>query len=146
MTASPNQFTPRTRMRSAAAWGGIGSISSTKTDLADALVEVPRPGQDFDLHPHEIDGEIAPVDPREANGVFLGGDNHLGLLLLASINGVQNLLLGEAMMVGETLAVNQLGALPGQAFFETFRLRDAAEGSDPSPLNQREFMAFAGEN
>ena len=65
---------------------------------------------------------------------------------LAAIDGVENFLLGEAMVVGETFRVNQFAAEFDEALLETFRLGDAAQRRDFFPLQQFQALPFAGEN
>src|SRR5687768_7771741 len=76
-----------------------------KADLPHAVVEVARAAQDFDFNAHEKNRQVAPIDFRKAHGVLLRGENHFRLALLAAIDGVQNLLLSEAMMIGEALGI-----------------------------------------
>ena len=65
-------------------------------------------------------------------GDFLGT-----ALYTADVNGdgVQDLLLSEAMMVGKTFRIDQLCALGDEAFLETFRLSDAAQRRDFAPFD-----------
>ena len=48
-----------------------------------------------------MDREVAPVKFREADGVLLGGDDEFRLPFFAAVDDVENLLLGEAVVVGE---------------------------------------------
>ena len=74
-------------------------MTSAKTDLAHALVEVPGALEDLDFDPHEVDGEVAPVDFRKADGVLLSGNDGFGLAFLAAVDGVDDFLLGETVMI-----------------------------------------------
>src|SRR5260221_9294213 len=71
-----------------------GIHSSTKTNLTHTIVEVLGTRHDLNFHSHEINRQIAPVNFREADGVLLRGDDGGGLTFLASIDSVQDLLLG----------------------------------------------------
>src|SRR5438552_10186103 len=85
--------------------------------------------QDFNFHPHEEDGQIAPINFRKSDGVLLGGDDGSGLALLAAVDHVEDFLLRETVVVGKTLGIDQFSSLTHQAFFETLRLGDAAQRS-----------------
>jgi hypothetical protein len=74
---------------------------SAKTNFAHTIIKVPGAAQDFDFHAHEINGQIAAVQLGEADGVFLGGDDDMGLAFYAAIDGVEDFLLGEAVVIGE---------------------------------------------
>jgi len=74
---------------------------SSETDFADAILEVVCAADDFDFDAHEIDRQVSPVNFGEAHGVLLRGDDDLGLALFAAVDGVQDFLLREAVMVGE---------------------------------------------
>src|SRR5262245_8223650 len=119
---------------------------STKADLADAVMEVLCSAQDFDLHPHEIDGQIPPIDLWKAHRVLLGGDDGCGLAFLASVDHVQDFLLSETMMIGEALGVNQFRALCDQAFLEALRLGNAAQGSHLAALQKLQTELIACKN
>jgi len=75
----------------------------------------------FDFHPHEINGQIAPVNFGETDGVLLGGDNDLGLALFAAVDDVEDFLLGETVVIGEPLGIDQFGAQLEEALLEAFR-------------------------
>src|SRR5579862_9436205 len=104
--------------------------TSSETDFADAVLEVVGAADDFDFDAHEENREIASVDFREAHGILLSGDNHLGLAFLAAIDHVEDFLLREPVMVGEALGINEFGAAIDQIVLEAFRLRDSAQGRD----------------
>ena len=78
----------------------------TKTDFLDAVVKVLGAAEDFDFDAHEVNGQIAPVDFREAHGVFLCGDDGVRLALFAAVDDVEHFLLAEAVMVGKALGIN----------------------------------------
>jgi hypothetical protein len=103
---------------------------STEADLVDAVMEVLGPGDDLDLDPHEIDGEIASIELGKADRILLGGDEDFRHSLFRTIDGVEQFLLGKAVMIREPLGVDQLAAKLPQALLEAFRLGDAAEGGD----------------
>src|SRR5262245_32231146 len=75
----------------------------TETDLLDAVVKIFGAAQDFDLDPHEIDGQIASVELGKPDGVLLRGDNGVRLAFFAAVDHVQYLLLAEPVMIGEAL-------------------------------------------
>ena len=74
---------------------------SLEADAPDRVVEALRSGNDLDLDPHEIDRQIPPVDLGKADGVLLGRDQHLRTPLLSTVDGIQHLLLAEAVVVGK---------------------------------------------
>src|SRR5580765_4154904 len=74
---------------------------SAKADLPHAVIEILRAADDADFHPHKIDRQVAPVDLRKTDRILLRGDNRRSHSLFAAIEGVQDLLLRKAMMVGE---------------------------------------------
>src|SRR6202000_2380136 len=80
---------------------------SSETNFADAVLEVFRPADNFNLDPHEKNRQIAPVEFWKAHGVFLRGDNHFGLALFAAVDRVEDFLLRETMVIGEAFGVNQ---------------------------------------
>ena len=112
----------------------------------DAVVKVFGPAEDFDFHAHEIDGQVAPVDFREAHGVLLSGDDGVRLAFFAAVDDVQHLLLAEPVMVGEAFGIDQLTAEFDEASFEALRLGDAAERGDLLLLEQFQVVALAGED
>src|SRR5204862_7721689 len=86
--------------------------------------------QDFDFDAHEIDGQVAPVDFWETDGVLLRGDDGLRLAFFAAVDDDQHLLLAEAVMVGKTFGINEIAAERNEAALKAFRLGNAAEGGD----------------
>ncbi len=108
--------------------------SLAEADLAHAILEVIRAAEDLDLDAHELNRQVAPVDLGEAHRVLLRGDNGVGLALLAAVDGVQDFLLGEAMVIGEPLGIDQLRAELDEALLEALRLRNAAQGRDLAPF------------
>src|SRR5271168_511153 len=117
-----------------------------ETDFPDAILEVIGARNNFDFHPHEINRQIAPVNLRKTHGVLLSGQDELRLPLLAAVDGVQDLLLGEPVMIREALGVNQLAAELHQALLKTLRLRDAAQRRDFFPDQKIQSGTFAAEN
>ena len=109
-------------------------------------MEILGAGENTDFDAHEVNGQIAAVEFRESDGVFLGGDDALGLSFLAAVDGVEDFLLGVTVMIGEAFGVNELGAEVDEAGFEALGLGDAAEGGDPAPLEQGQALAFGGED
>src|SRR5208283_6067101 len=100
---------------------------SAETDFADAILKVVRAADDLDFDAHEINRQVAPVEFREADGVLLRGDDGVGLAFLAAVDGVEDFLLREAVMIGKAFGINEFRAKFDEAVLETFRLRDAAE-------------------
>ena len=96
-----------------------------QADFAHAIIEVLGAAQDFYFDAHEIDGEVAAVNFRETDGVFLGGDDDLGLAFFAAVDDVEDFLLGETVVIGETLGINQFGAELDEALLKAFRLGEA---------------------
>src|ERR1039457_3372185 len=94
----------------------------------------------------EIDRQVAPVNLREAHGVLLRGDDDLGLAFLAAVDGVEDFLLREAVMVHETLGIDEFAAEFYQALFEAFRLGDAAQRRDFFALEKIQAFPFAAEH
>src|SRR5438093_377248 len=133
ITASPSQLTPRTRMRSELA---DDAGMSAEANLAHAILEILRALEDLDLDAHEIDGQIAPVDLRKADGVLLGRKDHLRLLFLAAVDGVEDFLLGKTVVVGETFRVDQVDSLVAQAVLEALGLCDGTERGNAAALDQ----------
>ena len=87
-------------------------------------------GDDFDFHAHEIKWHVAPVNLWKAHGVFLRGDDDLRLPLFGAVDGVQDFLLGKAMMIGEAFGIDEFAAQFHEALLKTFRLRNAAQRRD----------------
>jgi len=77
--------------------------SSSETDPVHAIIEPACARDDLDLDAHEVDRQIASIELRETNGVLLGRDEDLGPAFLAAIDGIQQLLLGEAVMIAKLL-------------------------------------------
>jgi len=90
---------------------------SAETDFSDAILKVVGAADNLDFDAHEINRQVAPVNFGEAHGVFLGGDDGVGLAFLAAVDDVENFLLGEAVMIGKAFGINQFRAefLPGFA-------------------------------
>jgi len=91
-------------------------------------------------------GQVAPVNFREAHRVLLGGDDRVRLALLAAVDDVQHFLLAEPVMVGEAFGINQFTAERGETALKAFRLRDAAERGDFFSREQFEAVPLAGEH
>src|SRR5438477_9433725 len=99
---------------------------STKTNLAHTIVKIFRAAQNFNFYPHEVNWEVAPINFWKAHRVFLRGQDGAGLALFAAVDHVEHFLLGETMMIGKTLGIDQLSALLDQTFFKTLRLGNPA--------------------
>ena len=119
---------------------------SVEADFADAFGEVARAAENLDFDAHEQNGQVASIDLGKAHGVLLRGDDYLSLPLLAAIDAVEDFLLGEAVMVGEAPAVDELGVLRDQAPPKALGKRDAAERGDLLALQEANLLSFAGEN
>src|SRR5439155_172040 len=117
----------------------------TETDLLDAIVKVFGATENFDLDAHEVDGQIAPVEFRETDRVFLRGDNRVRLALFAAVDDVQHFLLAEPVMISEALGIDQFAGEFDQALLETFRLGNAAERGDFPALDPFQVVPLAGE-
>src|SRR5262245_4076085 len=76
----------------------------SEADLADAIAEVIGAADDLDFDAHEINWQIAPIDFGKADGVFLRGDDRLGLAFFSAVDGVEHFLLGKAVMVREAFS------------------------------------------
>ena len=85
-----------------------------------------------------------PVNFRKTYGVFLCRDDDFRLSFFAAIDGVQDFLLAESVMVGEALGINQFRSQRNKALFKTFRLRNAAERSDLFSVKKIQRFAFPG--
>jgi hypothetical protein len=57
-------------------------------------------GDDLDFHAHEVDGQVSAVELGKADRILLRSDKHVCAALLASVHGIQDLLLGESVMIG----------------------------------------------
>src|ERR1022692_4522737 len=120
--------------------------ASAETNFTDAVAEVLGAADDFDFHAHEVKRQVAPVDFRKAHGVLLCGDDDFRLALFAAIDGVENFLLGEAMMIGEAFGIDEFRSEFDEALLETLVLRDAAERGDLAAFEQIQIRTLAGEN
>ncbi len=89
--------------------------ASAKTNLPEAVAEVVRAAHDPDFDANEIDWQVAPVEFGKARRVFLRRDDRLGLALFAAVDGVQDFLLGEPVVVGEAFRVDEFAAEFDQA-------------------------------
>src|SRR5207247_1207279 len=114
--------------------------------FADAIAEVVGAAQDFDFNAHEVNRQIAAVNLRKPYGILLRRDNHLGLPLLAAVDGIDNFLLAETMVIGKALRVNQFAAEVHQAALEALRLGDAAQCPDFAAFEHFQSGALAGEH
>src|ERR1039458_8432886 len=124
----------------------LSGLPSVQADFAHAIREILGAVEDFYFYPHEIDGQIAPVDFRKTDGVLLRGDDDFGLALFAAVDDVEDFLLGEAVVIGEALGIDQVGAQFDEALLEAFRLGDAAQGGDAFAFHEFQPPLFAGEN
>ena len=121
----------------------LHSYGSAEADFANAVVEVFRAADDLDFHAHEVERQVAAINLREAHGVFLRGDDEFGLALLAAVDGVEDLLLAEPVMISEALGIDQFRPHACQALLEALRLRDSAERSDFLSLDELQTLALA---
>ena len=62
----------------------------------------------------------------------------------STVDGVQDFLLIETVMIGEALGVHQLGALFHEALLKTLRLRNAAERGHLAALEPADVLALFG--
>jgi len=109
ITASPSQFTPRTRIFSTVAM--LQYMPSFETDLPDDVLKV--------FTPLRILISTRMNSMGKSRGRFWGSarvllrrDDDLGQALFAAVDRVQHFLLREAMVIGETFRIDQLGASP----------------------------------
>ena len=77
-----------------------------EANLPDTILKILCPLEYLDFHPHEIDEKVTPVYFWEPDGVLLRGDNKVRQSGFATIDYVQDFLLGEAMMIHKPLGVN----------------------------------------
>ena len=101
-----------------------------KANLADTILKVFCAADDFDFDAHEVNRKIAAIKFWESHSIFLGSDDHLGVAFFGAIDGIENFLLRESMMVGESFAVGDFRPKLDEAFLKTFRLSDCAECGD----------------
>src|SRR4051812_41213421 len=97
-----------------------------ETDFSDAILKVIGAVEDLNFHAHKVNGKIAAIDLGEAHRILLRGDDKFRLAFLATIDGVEDFLLGKTVMIGKTFRVNEAAAKAGEALFETFGLGNAA--------------------
>src|SRR6476619_784887 len=102
-------------------------MSLMEADFADAILEIVRAAENLNFYTHEIDRQIPAVHLREADRVFLRGDDGFSLAFFAAVNRIEHLLLSEPVMVGEAFGIDQFSAKFHQALLETLGLCDAAE-------------------
>jgi len=119
---------------------------SAEADPADAFLEAFGAGDDLDLDAHEVDGDVAAIELGEPDGVLLRGDEHGGAALLGPVDGVQDLLLVEAMVVGEAPGEDDLGSEFDELGFEALGLGDAAQGGNLPALEEVESVAVVPED
>ena len=92
-----------------------------ETDLSHAILKILRALKDADFNAHEVDGQIPTIDLWEPDGVLLGGDNHVRLPRFATVDGVENFLLGEPVVINKPFRINEITSKGDQALLETFR-------------------------
>jgi hypothetical protein len=102
--------------------------------LADTLLKILSPLNYLYFHPHEVDGQISPVDFRESYGILLGGDNEVRQPGFSSVDYIQDFLLCEAVMIHKSLGINQVATQLNQAFLKTDRQGDPTERRNFLPL------------
>lgn len=117
-----------------------------EADLSDTIAEIFGAFEDFDFDAHEVDREVAAVEFGEADGVFLGGDDEVGLAFDATVDDVEDFLLSEPVVVGEAFGVDEFAAEFAEAVFETFGLGDTADGGDLFILEEVEVGLLSGED
>ena len=101
-----------------------------EADFAHAIVETIGAVHNFDLDAHEVNGQIAAVDFGKADGVFLSGNDGFSLAFFASVDGIKNLLLREAMVIGEAFGIDEFCPNADEVLLEALRLSDAAQGGN----------------
>ncbi len=114
--------------------------------MANAVLKILGAAEDADLDAHEAEGEVAAVDFGETDRVFLGCEDDVGLALFAAVDGVEDFLLGEAVVIGEAFGVDEVGSEVGEGLFEAFRLGDTAEGGDFFTPDELEVESFSAED
>ena len=92
-----------------------------KTDLSHTILKVLRALEDANFNAHEIDGQISAIDLRKPDGILLGGDYHVRLPRFATVDGVENFLLGEPVVINKPFRINEITSKGDQALLETFR-------------------------
>src|SRR3954468_12658400 len=120
--------------------------SSPETDLPHAIIEVFGSSQNFDFHPHKIDGQVAAINFWKAHRVLLRCNDRVCLPFLATIHRVQHFLLRETMMIRESFGVDQLRAQVYQAPFEGFWLGNSAERGHFLGFKEIQTLSLAREN
>lgn len=114
--------------------------------MAYAVLKIFGAAEDADFYAHEAEGKVTSVDFREADGVFLGGEDDFSLAFFAAVDGVEDFLLGEAVVIGEAFGVYEVGAEVGEGLFEAFGLGDTAEGGDFFTADEVEIESFSAED
>jgi hypothetical protein len=96
-------------------------------------------GVDPDFDPKKIDGQVAGFDFGKTDGIFFGGDERVTAAGAGSVDGVEDFLRGEAVMVGVGAGVDEFGTEFAEPFFKAFGNGNSADGSDGSALEEIEF-------
>jgi len=109
-----------------------------EADTGDGGVEIMVTAEDFNFEAEIINGDGRSQVRGEADGVFFGGDDNIGLGADGAAKESFHFLRGEAVMVEEAFVVANFGALLAEELFETLGRGDAAEGGDAEAAQIRE--------
>jgi hypothetical protein len=77
-----------------------------ETDLMHTFPEIFGATQNFNFHPHEINRQVPSVQFGESDRIFLSGEDDFSLADFAAVDDIENLLLGEAVMVCEAFGID----------------------------------------
>jgi len=117
---------------------------SAKANAPDTVIKVLGSADNLDLHAHEIDGQVAPIQLGKTYGILLGGYDDFRLAFLGTIDGIEQFLLGKPVVIGKSLGINQICAHLNEAILKTLGLCNAAEGGNLFTLQKPNSLLFPG--
>ena len=124
----------------------MGGFGADANGLADGVLEAGPVIEEVDLHPQEENGDVTRGEGREADGVFLGGNEGKAAAGAGTGERIFHLSHIEAVVVGKGALVDDFRSQFDQALEETFRNGDTGDGTDAEAAKKGEGLGFAGDH
>ena len=126
--------------------GQFGVFSLNADRIADGVFEAGAVIEKVDFDAEKEDWNVAWGKRREADGVFLGGDQGETAAGPGAGEGVFHLGDSEAVVVGKGALIDDFGAEFDQALEKTFRHGDPGDGANPKAAQVGEGFGFPGDH
>ena len=124
----------------------MGGFGADANGLADGVLEAGPVIEEVDLHPQEENGDVTRGEGREADGVFLGGNEGKAAAGAGTGERIFHLSHIEAVVVGKGALVDDFRSQFDQALEETFWNGNTGDGADAEAAKKGEGLGFAGDH